>query len=141
MLPPTTAPLTLIGLDVGTTTTSLMAASVHWMRNCVTGRNELGNVEIIFRPQPVFTPFRGEVKSCGCYYVGARHIQVDPGTYRMRSMSQFARAALADLNIDAEIDIEFAEYDLAKLLDYYVGILEAAVAGRPLPPGEAARLH
>src|SRR5205823_4624723 len=82
----------------------------------------------------------GEVKSCGCYYVGARHIQVEPGTYRMRSLSPFARAALADLNIDAEIDSELTRDNLVKLLDYYVGILEAAVAGRPLPPGEAARL-
>src|SRR5437868_5578044 len=60
MLPQNFAVPTLIGLDVGTTTTSLMAASAHWVRNCVTGRNELGNVEIIFRPEPVFTPFRGE---------------------------------------------------------------------------------
>ncbi len=248
MFPSTSAALTLIGLDVGTTTTSLMAASAHWVRNCVTGRNELGNVETTFRPDPVFTPYRGEtldmdalerqleewltaakldpasvaaggtlvtglaarsanaravtrlvkgrfreavvaatddpcleswlafmgnalelsraapdrpfinldigggttniawglggeVRSCGCYYVGARHIQVEPGTYRLRSMSPFARALFADLNIGAEIDAELTRDDLAKFLAYYVGILEAAVSGRPMPPGEAARLH
>jgi ethanolamine utilization protein EutA len=247
-LSPTSPALTLIGLDVGTTTTSLMAASARWMRNCVTGRNELGNVETIFRPEPVFTPFRGEaldidelarrldgwlavakldpssvaaggalvtglaarsanaeavkklvkgrfreavvaatddpcleswlafmgnavglsraapdrpvinldigggtaniawglggeVKSCGCYYVGARHIQVEPGTYRVRALSPFARAVFVDQNVDAEIGSELTPKDLAKILDYYVDFLEAAVSGRPLPPREAARLH
>ena len=52
--------LLLAGLDVGTTTTSLMAASARLVRNCVTGRNELGNVVPLFRPDPVFTPFRGQ---------------------------------------------------------------------------------
>jgi ethanolamine utilization protein EutA len=248
MLLQPSAALILIGLDVGTTTTSLMAASAHWVRNCVTGRNELGNVETIFRPDPVFTPFRGEavdidalerqldgwlaaakldpasvaaggalvtglaarsanaravaelvkgrfreavvaatddpcleswlafmgnavdlsraapdgpfinldigggttniawglageVKSCGCYYVGARHIQVEPGTYRIRSSSPFARALLAELNIAPNIHSELSRDDLAKILDYYVDVLEAAVSGRPLPPGEAAESH
>ena len=53
--------LLLAGLDVGTTTTSLMAASARLVRNCVTGRNELGDVVPLFRPEPVFTPFRGEL--------------------------------------------------------------------------------
>jgi ethanolamine utilization protein EutA len=225
-----------------------MAASADWVRNCVTGRNELGNVETIFRPQPVFTPYRGEtldvdvlerqldewltvakldpasvtaggaivtglaarsanaravtglvkcrfreaviaatddpcleswlafmgnalelsraapdrpfinldigggttniawglggeVRSCGCYYVGARHIQVEPGTYRLRSISPFARTLFADVNIGADIDAELARDSLAKFLAYYVGILEAAVSGRPMPPGEASQLH
>src|SRR5438270_9851741 len=52
--------LLLAGLDVGTTTTSLMAASARLLRNCITGRNELGSVAPLFRPDPVFTPFRGE---------------------------------------------------------------------------------
>jgi ethanolamine utilization protein EutA len=83
----------------------------------------------------------GEVRSCGCYYVGARHIQVEPGTYRVRSLSPFARAVLADLSIDAAIHSQLAPNELAKILDYYVDALEAAVSGRTLPPGEAARVH
>jgi ethanolamine utilization protein EutA len=248
MFPQNAAALTLVGLDVGTTTTSLMVASGRWVRNCVTGRNELGNGETIFRPQPVFTPFRGEtldidalerqldgwltsakldplsvaaggaivtglaarsanaravtglvkrrfreavvaatddpcleswlafmgnalelsravpdrafinldigggttniawglageVRSCGSYYVGARHIQLEPGTYRVRSMSPFAGALLADLGAQVGIDCVLMPDDLAKVLASYVGILEAAVSGRPLPPGKAARLH
>ena len=247
-LPPPPPALTLIGLDVGTTTTSLIAASAQWTKNCVTGRNELGHVESIFRPEPVFTPFRGEtldvdaidrqlegwlaearinpgsisaggalvtglaarsanskavarlvrgrfreavvaatddpcleswlafmgnalslsraepdrpfinldigggttnialgiggeVKSCGCYFVGARHVQVEPGTYRVQSLSPFGRAALLDLNIDTAAGRDLARGDLAALLDYYIALLEAVAAGRRLPPGAAAPLH
>src|SRR5262245_18906692 len=50
----------LAGLDVGSTTTSLLIASARLVRNCVTGRNELGDVMPVFRPDPVFTPFVGE---------------------------------------------------------------------------------
>ncbi len=207
--------LLLAGLDVGTTTTSLMAASARLVRNCVTGRNELGDVVPLFRPDPVFTPFRGElldvetietqldrwfaaaglefgavtgggalvtglaarspnstaltqlvkcrfqnavvactddpcleswlafmgnslglsraeperaflnldigggttniawgvageVLRCGCYYVGARHVQVEPGTYRLKSVSSFASALFGELGIAGVVGAELA---------------------------------
>jgi ethanolamine utilization protein EutA len=240
--------LRLVGIDVGSTTTSILVAEAHLIRNCVTGRSELGNVEIQFRPEPVFTPFRGEtldleqlerqiecwleaaaldpaavdsggalvtglaarssnaqavtqfvkrrfenavvavaddpcleswlafmgnalrlsraepqrpfinldigggttniawglagdVRRCGCYYVGARHVQVEPGTYVVRSLSPFARALFADLDITEDVGRELKARNLAAVLDFYVGLLEAAVTGGSFPDGEAARLH
>ncbi len=48
------------GLDVGTTTTSLLVASARFLRNAVTGQLEIGEVQPVYRPDPVFTPFLGE---------------------------------------------------------------------------------
>ena len=36
----------------------------------------------------------GEVLHTGCLFVGARHIQVTPGTYRIVKLSSYARALL-----------------------------------------------
>lgn len=239
----------LFGLDVGSTTTSLLVASGRLVRNCVTGRNELGDVRPIHQPEPAFTPFlgdlvnipaleaqidawlaggqidptsitaggalvtglaarsanaqaiatfvrrrfhdsvvaaaddpcleswlafmgnalelsrtepqrtfinldigggttnlargvAGEVKTCGCYYVGARHIQVEPGTYRLKSLSSFARNLFDDLNVTAAVGEELQPDDLAKLLDFYVELLERAVTDRTASPWSgAAKLH
>jgi ethanolamine utilization protein EutA len=37
-----------------------MIASASVLRNCVTGRREWGSIEVLFRSEPVFTPFNGE---------------------------------------------------------------------------------
>lgn len=47
----------LIGLDIGSTTTSAMVAAARVLRNCVTGRMELGDLTALYRSEPVFTPF------------------------------------------------------------------------------------
>jgi len=226
-----------------------MAASARLIRNCVTGRREVGEVTPIFNPEPVFTPFRGEAldidqlesqldrwlegaaldpiaiasggalvtglaarsanagavtkivknrfqqavvaatddpcleswlafmgnalglsraepqnpvinldigggttniawglagegRRCGCYYVGARHIQVEPGSYRITSISPFAKALLIEFGMLPEIGAELNPVALAAVLDFYIGVLEAAVTGSPLPPPETiSRLH
>ncbi len=239
--------LTLVGLDVGSTTTSLMVAAARLVRNCVTGRNELGDIRPLFRPDPVFTPFCGEtlniieltnhvdswlrtanlnraavssggalvtglaarasnalavkqlvkerfaqavvaatddpcleswlafmgnalelsraeparpfinldigggttniawglagdVRHCGCYYVGARHIQVEPGTYRITAISSFVRGLLAELGAAAEVGAELEPRGRDAILDFYTNLLEASVTGSPLPPPEAVSL-
>ena len=241
--------LLLAGLDVGTTTTSLMAASANFVRNCVTGRNELGDVVPLFRPESVFTPFHGDlldveaierqldrwfaaaglefgavtgggalvtglaarsanstaltqlvknrfqnavvastddpcleswlafmgnslglsraeparaflnldigggttnvawgvagkVLRCGCYYVGARHVQVEPATYRLKSLSSFASSLFAELGIAAGAGADLAPSDVEAVLDFYVELLESLVAGHGLDQHrEVAKLH
>lgn len=49
----------LLGLDIGSTTTHLMIARASLLKNCVTGRMELSSPEIVFKSEPVFTPFDG----------------------------------------------------------------------------------
>ena len=232
----------LVGLDVGTTTTSFLVASARMLWNCVTGRNEFGDVQPIFRPEAVFTPFSGdaldagalekqldrwlaaanldsadvasggaivtglaarsanaaavkdivrrrfpqalfaatddpcleswlafmgntlalsisqpespflnldigggttnlalglagEVRRCGCYYVGARHIQVEPGTYRIRALSSFAAALLDELAVRDALGHELTPQHLRAVLDFYVDLLEGVVSGQSQPGG------
>ncbi len=241
--------LLLAGLDVGTTTTSLMLAKGSLVRNCVTGRNELGNVVPVYRSEPVFTRYRdgqldieaveshfdrwfaeagleftaitgggalitglaaqspnapelarlikgrfqnavvaraddpcleswlafmgnslelsrasplrpvvnldigggttniawglaGEVLRCGCYFVGARHIQVDPGTYLLKSLSTYGEALLSELGIAGQPGFELVPHAIERVLDFYVGLLEAVVTGRSIDStNKIARLH
>jgi len=226
-----------------------MVARARWVRNCVTGRNELSDVEYLFRADPVFTPYGGEgldiarleaqidrwlqaaqldpssiaaggalvtglaarsanadkltrlvkarfhqavvaatndpcleswlafmgnalelsraqpqrpfinidigggtsnlawgmaggVQRCGCYYVGARLAQVEPGTYRLRSLSTFAAALLGELGIAAKVGGELTPDEIEAVIAFYVHLLEAAITGGPPPhPHEIARQH
>ena len=48
----------MIGLDFGSTTSRALIARSHISRNRMTGYMGLGKPEIVFRAEPVFTPFR-----------------------------------------------------------------------------------
>lgn len=50
----------MVGLDFGSTTSSVMVAYARVGLNCATGRTEFGNPDVIYRSSPVFTPFRDE---------------------------------------------------------------------------------
>lgn len=50
----------LVGLDFGSTTTSMMIAEAGLQSNCATGRMAFSNAEIVFKPPAVFTPFDGD---------------------------------------------------------------------------------
>jgi ethanolamine utilization protein EutA len=71
----------------------------------------------------------GQVRRTGCLFIGARHVQVVPGTYRITRISRFAHAVLARLGMHKAVGDELAEHELAQLLDWYVTVLEAAVRG------------
>jgi ethanolamine utilization protein EutA len=50
----------LIGLDFGSTTSSAMLADVRIAVSSATGRMAFGRPSILYRSEPVFTPFRGD---------------------------------------------------------------------------------
>jgi ethanolamine utilization protein EutA len=52
--------VSMIGLDFGSTTSSAMLASARVGMNAVTGRMEFGTPRVLYRSEPVFTPFRGK---------------------------------------------------------------------------------
>jgi ethanolamine utilization protein EutA len=84
----------------------------------------------------------GQVLQTGCLFVGARHIQVEPGTYRIAKLSNFARALLDGLGIRKGPGGHLTGQELDALLDYYVHLLTAAAAGRPeIFQEPLARLH
>lgn len=50
-----------MGLDFGSTTSHAVVASAEVARDCVSGRLQLAAPTILYRSEPVFTPFVGEV--------------------------------------------------------------------------------
>lgn len=247
----------LLGLDFGSTTSHALVASARIVRNCVTGRMELGEAAPFYRSEPVFTPFDGdlvderrlgahleqwisesrvdprtitaggaivtglaaqkknagaiaqlvrgrigdaviavaedpcleswlafmgncgtlsqaqpdvpflnldigggttnlalgrdgEVSRTGCYFVGARHVQVEPGTYRLRVLSRYGEGLLGRLGIRRTAGEELRPEEVGWIVDDYVALLEALASGRTtsdrlheqvpfsLPPGTAA---
>jgi len=228
------SPVTLVGLDFGTTTSCIAVASAALDRNARTGRMELTRWEPLSQPEPVFTPFvagaldeaeigsylatwlrgidlhkvfgggalvtglaaqqanvnvivrqtrqylkdaiiaigndpcleswlaymsnsselarqwpdrtlinldigggttnvaagRGEeVFSTGCYFVGARHVEVEPGSYRIKRLSTYGRALLDHLRIAKSEGEILTDHEVLAVIDWYATLLEAVVSG------------
>lgn len=84
----------------------------------------------------------GEVGPTGCLFVGARHVQVEPGTYRITRLSPYACALLPRLGIPKGPGDSLATPEADAVVGFYVGLLEAAVTGRRAAFEDAvARLH
>jgi ethanolamine utilization protein EutA len=82
----------------------------------------------------------GQVRRTGCLFIGARHVQAAPGTYRITGMSRYARDAFAHLDIRKAENESLTTAEVERLLDFWVHLLEAAAAGdRSAFVGEPAR--
>ena len=230
--------VTLVGLDIGTTTSSAVVASSQLTRNAVTGRSELTSIHEIYRSETVLTPLHGDLLdetalagyldewlaagrvdpqqvfgggalvtglaaqranapavvrtvrrrlenaliatandpnleswlafmgSCaalsrshpeipivnldigggttnlalgmagsvlrtGCLRIGARHIQVNPGSYRIRSISRYAQELLAALRIDKGPGDCLVDAEVDAVIQYYISLLTSTVNGHP----------
>jgi ethanolamine utilization protein EutA len=71
----------------------------------------------------------GQVLRTGCLYLGARHVQVIPGSYRILKISTYARAVLDQLRIAKGPGDDLRPDELDALLTYMVDTLEAACTG------------
>ncbi len=71
----------------------------------------------------------GQVRRTGCLFIGARHVQVEPGTYRITRISRYSAVLFARLGIRRAVGDELTEHERTRLLDFCVGLLEAAVSG------------
>lgn len=239
----------MVGLDFGSTTSSAVVANARVGRNSVTGRMSFGHPEIVYRSEPVFTPFEndrideialrgyldhwlkesgisveklfsggaiitglatekanagriaelvkervgeaiiatasdpsleswlafmgscavlsryhserpiinldigggttnpalgvnGNVLAAGCYFIGARHFQFEPGTYRLTAISHYGRMLMDQLGIRSNVgdDLEISERDA--ILEFYRTMLEAIVQGtEEVKDNPAAQLH
>src|SRR5205807_8088709 len=67
----------------------------------------------------------GEVLRTGCLFVGARHIQVVPGGYRIVKLSRYARALLDHLGVRKGPGDRLNEAEVEAVLDFYLGLLQA----------------
>jgi len=83
----------------------------------------------------------GEVIQAGCLFVGARHVEVEPGSYRIRALSEHAQRLFVALGIAARPGSLLAPEEVSAVLDFQTELLEAAVTGRQAPfqsePGKA----
>jgi ethanolamine utilization protein EutA len=84
----------------------------------------------------------GEVLRTGCFFVGARHVQVEPGTYRIVRLSRYAIQLFDSLGICKSVGDSLIPEEVDQILDFYLMLLEAAVAGDREPfQKPIARLH
>ncbi len=75
---------------------------------------------------------RGEVLRTGCYFIGARHIEVEPGGYRIRRLSAYARRLLDHLQIRKRVADVLAPGEVAAIVDWNLDLLQAIVTdGNP----------
>jgi ethanolamine utilization protein EutA len=75
----------------------------------------------------------GEVLATGWLWIGARHVEVDPGSYRVARCSPEGEHVLAALGIAKAAGDTLAEGEARAFVDALVLLLEAAVEGRPEP--------
>jgi ethanolamine utilization protein EutA len=71
----------------------------------------------------------GVVRAAGCYFIGARHFQFAPGTYRLTAVSEFGRMLTDELGVAADVGDELGEPARGRILDRYTAGLEAMVRG------------
>lgn len=226
----------LVGLDFGSTTSSMLAVEADLANNCATGRMEFRGARTVNKPAPVFTPFQdqtidldairdqvtswlracsiepdqifaggaivtglaaerenaeglaalivellgeavvataddprleswlafmggsaalsrtypdrpivnldigggttnpalgvnGNVKATGCHFVGARHFEFTPGSYRLKKVSRFGAAILQHLGYDPKIGSELPTREVQGIVGYFTDALVAIANG------------
>jgi ethanolamine utilization protein EutA len=84
----------------------------------------------------------GQVWRTGSYFVGARHVQVVPGSYQIIRLSRFARALFEQLGIRRGVGDHLSQDEVDAVVGYYASLLEAALSGQPEFLGQpAAQMH
>ncbi len=73
----------------------------------------------------------GQVLATGSLLVGARHLQFDPGSYRLAGLSQLAGRLLGRLGIQHAPGDELTRAEVTRIVNYYVELLVAAIGGNP----------
>ena len=71
----------------------------------------------------------GHVLALGSYYIGARHLQFEPGSYRLTGLSSHGQQLLNRLNLPLTIGDECTRAQIQRLISHYVLALEAIVQG------------
>lgn len=74
----------------------------------------------------------GQVVATGCLFVGARHVRVEPGGYRIVGLSRYARRLFEVLDIRRSIGDELSEAERERFVETYVELISALVSGRPI---------
>lgn len=70
---------------------------------------------------------QGEVVDTACLFIGARHVRVAPGTYRVLALSQYAQAIFESFGNTVRLGDELRPDQREAYLDVQVAMLESAV--------------
>jgi ethanolamine utilization protein EutA len=73
--------------------------------------------------------YAGQVTETGCFFVGARHFQFEPGTYRLTEMSDYGKKLLTHFSISKTKGEILEPKETEVILNYYIAALEAMVTG------------
>ncbi|HEV3021033.1 MAG TPA: ethanolamine ammonia-lyase reactivating factor EutA [Pirellulales bacterium] len=71
----------------------------------------------------------GQVRSTGCYYLGARHLRFEPGTHTLAGVSTFGARLLDELGLVRGPGDELSTDDVTQVVDFYVAVMEAVLLG------------
>lgn len=72
----------------------------------------------------------GRVERIGCYYLGAHHLQVEPGSWQITRLSAVGGRLFDALRIDRGPGDSLCAHEIDRLLDFFVEALEAIVMGQ-----------
>jgi ethanolamine utilization protein EutA len=72
----------------------------------------------------------GQVMRTGCLFLGARHVQVMPGTYRIVKLSSYAWDLFDHLHIAAGPGIDLTPSEVDAVVTFYLTLLEAICTGQ-----------
>ncbi|MEX2113179.1 MAG: ethanolamine ammonia-lyase reactivating factor EutA [Pirellulales bacterium] len=67
----------------------------------------------------------GQVLRTGCLFVGARHIQVEPGGYRIARLSHRGRLTLEQLGIARKVGSRLTPGEVDAVMDFYMQVIES----------------
>lgn len=81
----------------------------------------------------------GEVVDTACVFVGARHVRVEPGTYRVTALSPYAHAIFSELGADVRPGDELQPHLRDAFLRRQLAVLEATVTPNTVNVPESLR--
>ena len=71
----------------------------------------------------------GQVTDCGCFYIGARHLMFQPGTYQLTACSHFGSLLLQYLRIHKSPGQTLTDANIHALVTFCVTALESIAMG------------
>ena len=69
----------------------------------------------------------GDVQATGCYFIGARHFQFEPGSYRLSAISAYGKALLEAFNINKKVADTLNSNEREEIITFYINALESIV--------------
>jgi ethanolamine utilization protein EutA len=74
------------------------------------------------------------VSQVGCLWMGARHIQVRPGSYEISALSPYGLKLLAHCGIPKKCGDVLSKVDVRTIMDFYVALLHEMIGGPKVSP-------